>query len=225
MEEVDFDGFSDCISGCIVQLGSSEPDGIRSLDAIVLEQAEWRYVLGDAVAAADHGEASDSDVLVDHHPCGDEGIVADFYASAQEGCVGDDDIVADLAIVPQVRECHQEDIVSDDGGAVFLGSPVDGHVFADRAVLADLKEAFFIVVVEILRRISEYGTGVDLCVFADGCVSCDVGVRPDLAVVSDDDIFVNDGEWSDGDIGADFRAWRDSCSLVNHGSEWFLGWG
>ena len=55
--------------------------------------------------------------------------------AAEQRAIGKGDVVADVAIVTDMRVGHQEAAVADRGDlAVILGAGVDGHAFADLAV-------------------------------------------------------------------------------------------
>ena len=54
IEEIGLDGGAECVARCLVHARTAESDDVRPLDLVPLEEAERRYVLRDAVAAADH---------------------------------------------------------------------------------------------------------------------------------------------------------------------------
>ena len=58
--------------------------------------------------------------------------------AAEHRVVGKDDVVADLAVVPDMRADHEETAVADFRNAtIIFGAGVHGDVFADVAIGAD----------------------------------------------------------------------------------------
>src|SRR6476620_7003932 len=64
--------------------------------------------------------------------------VINCYVTAEQAVVGDDDVVADDAVVPQMSSDHQEILVSDLGRGSVGCSAVNGAIFPNHVVIADL---------------------------------------------------------------------------------------
>ena len=76
-------------------------------------KAERNDVAGDAAHAAQHRALADADELVYGGVAADEHMVGDRDMAAQDRAVGKDDVVADLAVVSDMRIGHQEAAVAD----------------------------------------------------------------------------------------------------------------
>ena len=76
--------------------------------------------------------------------------------AGQHHVVGADKIVADLAIMRDVRADHEKTFVADGGdAAVARGAGAHGHVLADIAIGADHELGRLALVAERLRRSAE----------------------------------------------------------------------
>ena len=64
------------------------------------------------------------------------GAVVHVYVPRQHRVVGHDHVVAQVAVVGDVRADHQQAVVADDGRVIGNQRPMDGHVLADGVVLS-----------------------------------------------------------------------------------------
>ena len=136
--------------------------------------------------------------------------------------VRQDDIVAELAIMGDMRIGEKEVVAADHGlTAAFGGSGVHRHAFAHRAVVADGQRGFLAGMVNALRIAADDGAGMDPGIAPDSRAAGDDGmgekfatvaerrlrpdmaegadfhIRPDHSAVLDDGHGVNDGAWRD----------------------------
>src|SRR5262245_49534396 len=102
--------------------------------------------------------------------------------------VREDDVVADLAVVGDMRGRHQEAIVADARlHAAALGAWIDGHVLADDATLADDQAAGLAMILEVLRLVPDRSEGIDPRGLADLGAAGDRHVRDKLDAFMEDD--------------------------------------
>ena len=95
-------------------------------------------------------------------------LIGDRDMAAEHGAVGEGDVVADVAVVADMRIGHQEAAVADGGDfAVILGAGADGHAFADLAVAADRQPRGAAAISGRLRRGAERGKRIDHGLLAD----------------------------------------------------------
>ena len=112
---------------------------------------------------------ADADELVHARPAAENGEVADADMARQHHVVGEDDVVADLAVVPHMAVGQEGAAVADDGGhAAALGAGVHGHAFADQAVAADRQRGGLALVFQVLRLMADRGEGKDARARTDG---------------------------------------------------------
>ena len=103
---------------------------------------------------------------------GKRGVIVDVDVSAQQRAVGDDDVVAQLAIVGHVAAGHEEVVVADAGDAVFLfRGAVDRDALADDVIVADDHLGFAAAVADVLRLAADDHAGIDVVALADGDVA------------------------------------------------------
>ena len=138
---------------------------------------------------------------------GKRGVVVDVDVSAQQRGVGDDDVVAQLAIVGDVAAGHEEVAVADAGDALFLfRGAVDRHALADDVVVADDHLRVGAAVADVLRLAADDDARVDVVAAADGDVAHqgDVVFQPRSA--ADPHLGTDDAERADLDVVVDFSA-------------------
>jgi hypothetical protein len=87
-------------------------------------------------------------------------------------------VIADDAVVRDVRVCHEEAIrshASDPGGR---GTAVEGTEFPDPGAFTDLQARGFSGVLQILRIGAEHGSLCNSATRADSCIALDYGMGP-----------------------------------------------
>ena len=110
----------------------------RGRAGIALDEHVGRHVVPHGAHAGHETVAADGGEMVHGHGAGKRGMVVDVDVSAQQRAVGDDDVVAQLAIVGDVAAGHEEVVVAHAGDAVFFfRGAVDGDALADDVVVAD----------------------------------------------------------------------------------------
>ena len=89
-----------------------------------------------------HDESPDVHELVERRATAEKRAVINPNVTGQQTIVRDDDIVADLAIVSDVRPRHQKILVADCRRAALGATAMNSAVFADDVVVADLDLGF-----------------------------------------------------------------------------------
>ena len=131
------------------------------------------------------------------------GIVIDLDFAGKLCGVGDDDIVADNAIVRHVRICHDETVVAYYS-FIFRGSTaVDGNTFADGCIIADNSNGVFASELQILRNGSDYGSREYCTVAAYPCAFEYGDIAADTGSLANFDIAVNCNKRVDDDSRCD----------------------
>src|SRR5690242_1985074 len=128
------------------------------------------------------------------------GKVLDGHVSPERGGICHDHVIANMAVVSNMRVSHDQVVATHGSQApAFHGPTVDGYEFADRVVIPNLQPGRLSLVGDVLRRKADRGergnrvVGTYLC----GTFHRDVGDQPaivtDLDVRSDDAIRTNVG--------------------------------
>ena len=103
--------------------------------------------------------------LVHGAEAADDDEIADLDMAAQRRHVGEGDIVADDAVMGDMRIGEEIAIVADRRlAAAGVGAGMHGDAFADRAVVADHQRRAAALVPGVLRRAAEHRHRIDLAV-------------------------------------------------------------
>ena len=112
-------------------------------------------------------------------------MVLDRHMTGQCRGIGHDDVVAEKAVVRNVRADHQEIVISDAGmSATAFSSAVNIDVFAKCVVGTDRQKGFFAAVLEILRLDTDHAEGKEAVVAADRRRALNDDVRVQHAAVA-----------------------------------------
>src|SRR5262249_58058066 len=88
--------------------------------------------------ASDHGVLADPDILVDGAEPAENGVILNDDVTAQGCVVGHDDMVADLAVMRDVRPHHEQAVVADTSHHPATDrAGIHSHVFADPVIAPD----------------------------------------------------------------------------------------
>ncbi len=137
--------------------------------------------------------------------------------TAKSGAIGKHDIVADVAIVSDVRVRHEQVVAAYASDAVVMGgSAIDRAVLAKHIAVTDFQPRRLALVLLVLGRIADRGELEDPVVGADrgGAVDDDMG--PDHGARPDLDIGTDDGERSNLDVRSQPRLGRHDGVGVDH---------
>jgi hypothetical protein len=146
----------------------------------------------------------------------DNSPLFDRDMSRQRGCVHQHGMIANHAVVPDMRVGHDEDVAADACDASALGGAArDGDVLTDDVVIADLETRWFAPIRNVLRVHAQRGKGKYLVVFAEtaGAAYHNVGYK--FAVLTQFDAGVHDAVRPDAAGLRNFRGWVDNRCRMN----------
>ena len=166
---------------------------------------EWGDILTKAGAALNHDIAAYARELMAERAAADYGEVANLYLASELASVGDDDVIAEDAIVTNVAVGHDEVATSDDGLVSRSCAPVDCGALADAVVVANLAGSLLAVELEVLRDAANNSVLENTIVLAHAGTPADGCSVHDFATVSNDDVRLNCGERSNFDTVSDLR--------------------
>src|SRR5262249_17805661 len=136
--------------------------------------------------------------LMNAHEAAERGKIVDHDMSRKLRIVGKGRVVADDAVVRDVRVREQPVTAADGGDAAILRrSRMNGHELADDVAVADGGPRGGTIVLAVLRDLA------DRRKLEDPVVATDRGARPDHHVSADDAAFADRDIVADDAIGSD----------------------
>jgi len=126
---------------------------------IAVGDHEGGHVLNDLGAAADDGMTPNAAKLVDPAEAADNGVVLHHHMTGQGAIVGENDMMADQAIVGDVGVGQEIVMVADDGLATRAGSAIDRAELPEAVGIPDFQMGGLDGVFEILGPLADRGEG------------------------------------------------------------------
>ncbi len=210
-------GFFELVHVFVLVAGAAEADQVEPdhHGGGAIDGDEGGNVLHHVGLSADHGQAAYAAELVDADLPRDVGPVFHDDVAGESGAIGDDDVIADMAIVGEVHADHDEVVAADGGSSVGLHAAVDGHVLSDDVFGADDQLAAGSAVAGMLRHSAEHGAFIDVISRPELRPRFNDDVAGELAFISDLYASLDNAKRTDGDIvseycvGADHSHWMD----------------
>jgi hypothetical protein len=107
---------------------------------------------------------------------GDERLIVDVHVPRQHRATGDENAIAQLAIVRDVRTGEHVIVITDGRRLLERGGAMQLRMFANDVAVADREAGRRVGVAEILRRVTDHGTHVNDVVAADRGASGEHGM-------------------------------------------------
>ena len=128
--------------------------------AIAKREAKGNDVMLDAREAADERVSADANELMRRSAPADIGEIADLAMPRQHDIIGQNDPLADPAIMPDMRVGQKCAARADERFRPAAGGArIHRHAFANEAVFADGQAIWLAAVFEVLRRMPDRGEG------------------------------------------------------------------
>ena len=113
---------------------------------------KWQHILRDRRSSADIGVCANSYELVHRTEGPHHGPILHRDMPPKSRSIGHDDMVANDAIMRDVRVGHEERVIPHAGqAAAFDRAPIDGDEFPNLVVIADLQACWFAGITDVLR--------------------------------------------------------------------------
>ena len=179
--------------------------------------------------AADESVGADMPELVHCGKAADDRKIVHTHMPAEGGPVGHDDVVAELAVMGDVRVGHTQVAAADAGQAApAFRAPVERGEFTDAVIVAEFQPRHFALELEILRHAANQGVGMDMVARTHFRVVFDDGMRVDAAAIPDDDMLFDDRIRAYFHILADLRPGGDydplyQSALCRQKADWLIG--
>jgi hypothetical protein len=150
-----------------------------------------------------------------YHSSGQERPIPDLDVPRKRDVVGDNNAVAQRAVVRYVSVGHDEAVGTDNSCRTRGGSAVHCHTLAYSVTRPNSKIASARLVTDILRFAAQHGAFVNNVVVSQTCKAFHDGVCSNFASVADFGICLNHRVWSDGDAHAEPGLGTDYCGTIN----------
>lgn len=197
------------LAGEFAALHANDVEPFKSC-VLSVDQPERNDITTNAADAAHHDLGSDPCELVDRGQAADEDEVANLTVPAQCRGSGEDDVVADLAIMSDMAAIHEVAAVADARDATTAnGAGIHRYRLADSTVLTDLEFGRFTTIAQGLRGSAQGSKRIDRAAGADGRVPHQVDVPDQFAIRADDDVTANHA------VRPDRRAFADHSAVFN----------
>jgi 3-oxoacyl-[acyl-carrier protein] reductase len=138
---------------------------------------------------------------------------------AQQRAIGDNDIVADPAIVSHMAAGHQEVVRAEKRFFPGFSRAMYRYIFAEHVVALDSQPSWNSAIFEILRRFADDTTGEELVVLPNARISCNIDVRTNAAVGTNLNALVNHGVRSHADSRVKLCLGMDNGRRMNHATK------
>jgi hypothetical protein len=128
------------VNGGFGQAVATQPHDVDAANprGIAINQHVGRNVVNDAGMTTNERQSANGDVVMNRHSTRKSHLILNVDVAAQQGAVGQDDVIAQLAVVRNVNPGHEEVAVADRGQAlIFGGAPIDRNMLSDHIVVAD----------------------------------------------------------------------------------------
>ena len=164
----------------------------------------------------DVGVFSNAAELVDRAEGADLGVIFDGDVAGESGAVDENGVIADEAIVGDVRVGHDQVMAADAGdGAAFDRAAIDRTEFAEFIFVADFEGNALAPVSEVLRVAADDGERIHMIFLAEARRPLNYRVMIEAAAVAEFDLVANHCVGADGYVRAEFRGRRDDSARVN----------
>ncbi len=166
--------------------------------------AEGDEVVLDAGEAADESMRADANELMRRRAAANDGEVADLAMAREHHIVGQDDALAEPAVMSDMRIGEEHASRADDRlRPSGLGPRIHRHAFADQTILADDQPHGLAAILQILRRMSDRGEREDPRARADRSLAGETDMRDEAHPVAQRDLGPDMAKGPDVDIGAE----------------------
>ncbi|MEY5013418.1 MAG: hypothetical protein RLY69_1133, partial [Verrucomicrobiota bacterium] len=132
--------------------------------------------------------------------------------------VGEDDVIAELAVVGDMRVAEQQIVGANARRRVIVGAAMHGAVFAELVEVADFEHGRFALVLEVLGFSADGGVGIKFVAAAKLRGAFEHDMRMQHAVVAKFDMVADDAVRPDADIRAKLGERRNNGGGMNHGA-------
>ena len=197
-----------------VLAGKTAPRQADDVEARQMRPVAERHPVGNQIVlqarhAAEEGVRADARELDDGRAAADDGEIADRAMARQHDVVGEDHVVADAAVVPDVGVGEEGAAIADGRHhATAFGAGIHGHAFADLAVGPDRQRRRLALVFQILRLMADRGKREDPRARPDRRRAGNDGMTDEFDTITQRDAAADTAE------GADLDTCPELCSRL-----------
>src|SRR5215475_2034593 len=181
-------------------------------------KAERNDVGTDTTHTGHHGALTDAHELMDGGGAAKDDPIAQHDVTAKYSVVGQDHVIANVAIVPDMSTDHEEAAVAHmrEPAAIF-GAGVHGDMLANVTAGADLEPRRSAAILDRLRRRAERRERIDLGARSDAGMAGHVNMSDQGASLADHNIRADHAIGTDCHLRPDRRSLSDAGGRINRG--------
>jgi len=136
-------------------------------------------------------------------------MVLHDHMAGQGGITRHDDVIAQQAVVGDVRVGEQQVVRAEDGRVAIIRRAMDGHPFAENVPVADLQPRDAAFPLQVLGLLAEGGEREDFIFPAEFRVAVQDDMGMQFAAVAQGDVFADDA------VRPDFAIGTNLCLRMN----------
>ena len=160
-----------------------------------------RNVALHAASTLHEGATANAHTLLDDGTATLDGAIVEFAVTCHTHTDTDNAVIVNLNVVADVYLVHEIVVVANGGCLVGISATSYNHVFADMVVIADdYAGGIARLIVEILRRGTNYSILMNEVAAAHGRTAEDTGMCLDGTVVANDHTVFDVGKGFDSDV-------------------------
>ena len=161
---------------------------------------------------------SNSHKVVDRAKSADRGPLLDDNVAAKRRRIGENDVIANDAIVRNVGICHDERVAAHVGEpAALYGATIDSGELADHIVISYFEPGCFARITHVLRCEPDRAKGKELIMCADPARAFHHNVRNELTCLAQFNLRTDPTVRPYCAGGMDLGAWIDDGCRMNAG--------
>src|SRR5262245_56612377 len=182
-----------------------------------MRHAKRDHVGTYAAQADDHCTFTDADELTNCDASAKDNMVTDRHVPAENRIVGKNNVISDLAVVPDMRAHHEKTPAANFSNAtIVLSASAHGYVFADVTFGTDDQTGRPSTVSKRLRRRPKRRKRVNDRSWPDCGVTGQIDVSNEAATVANTDVCADRTVRTDQDIFSDRRPGFDPRRGIDH---------
>jgi hypothetical protein len=200
------------------QTSAPHPDDVQTAQFVhTVDDGVWRQIEADRRTPPHDGHGAHAAELMNETVCRDECTILSRRITAQRRAIGDNNGIANLAIVAHMAVSHEIVMRTDHGLSRRRAGSIDCDVLAKNVPLADDQRGWLAAIFKVLGSLADHATSKEPVIRSNDCAPREIGIRTDDASGPDLHMLINDHIRSHRDRRIELRFGMNDGSRMNHG--------